>query len=57
MKIELIEEQVWLILDGLDALAESAESENRVSTDPEVIDSNNAVLRDTAALYEYIANY
>ena len=57
MKIELIEEQVWLILDGLDALAESAESENRVSTDPEVIDSNDAVLRDTAALYEYIANY
>lgn len=57
MKIELNEEQVSLILDGLNALAEAAESENRVTTDQEVMDSNDAVLRDTAELYEYIANY
>lgn len=57
MKIELSEEQVELILDGLDALADAAESENRATTDPEVLDSNDSVLRDAAELYEYIANY
>lgn len=57
MKIELSKEQVNLILDGLDALAEAAESENRVTQDPEVMDGNEAVLRNTAELYEYIANY
>lgn len=57
MKIELNEEQIFLILDGLDALSDAASSESRVSNDPEVLESNEAVLRDTAELYEYIANY
>lgn len=57
MKIELNEEQIFLILDGLDALSDAASSENRVSSDPEVLESNETVLRDTAELYEYIANY
>lgn len=57
MKIELSEEQVGLILDGLNALAEAAESENRVARDPEILDANDAVIKDTAELYEYIVNY
>lgn len=57
MKIELSEDQVGLILDGLNALAEAAESENRVARDPEILDANDAVIKDTAELYEYIANY
>lgn len=57
MKIELNEEQVSLILDGLDALVDAAESENRTTEDLEIRESNDAVLRDTAELYEYIANY
>lgn len=57
MKIELNEEQISLILDGLNALAEAAEAENRVARDPEILDANDAVIKDTAELYEYIANY
>lgn len=57
MKIELNKEQIGLILDGLNALSEAAESENRVARDPEILDANDAVIKDTAELYEYIANY
>lgn len=57
MKIELNEDQVSLILDGLDALSEAAADENRVARDPEILESNNAIIRDVAELYEYIANY
>lgn len=57
MKIELNEEQIGLILDGLNALAEAAESENRVARDPEILDGNDAVIKDAAELYEYIVNY
>lgn len=57
MKIELNEEQIGLILDGLGALSEAAEAENRVARDPEILDANDTVIKDTAELYEYIANY
>lgn len=57
MKIKLDECQISLILDGLDALSESASAENRVTSDPEVQQSNDIVIAEAAALYEYIANY
>ena len=57
MKIELTDEQRSLILDALDALADAAENEKCATNDSEVLESNDAVLRDAAALYEYIANY
>ncbi len=57
MKIELDEDQVRLILDGLDALSENASSESRATDDPEIQKSNDCVIAETAALYEYIANY
>ena len=57
MKVELNEDQIGLILDGLNALAEAAESENRVASDPEILEGNDAIIRDTTELYEYIANY
>ncbi len=57
MKIKLDECQIRLILDGLDALSESASAENRVTSDPEVQQSNDIVIAEAAALYEYIANY
>lgn len=57
MKIELSEEQVGLILDGLNALSEAAEEENRVTRDPEILESNESTMRDTAELYEYIVSY
>ena len=57
MKIELNEEQISLILDGLDALSDAAEEENRVTEDPEILEGNDSVIKDTAELYEYIANY
>lgn len=57
MKVELNEEQIGLILDGLDALSDAATEENRVATDPEILESNDTVIKDAAELYEYIANY
>ena len=57
MKIELDESQVRLILDGLDALSENASSESRATDDLEIQQSNDCVIAETAALYEYIANY
>ena len=56
MKVELNEDQIGLILDGLNALAEAAESENRVASDPEILEGNDAIIRDTTELYVYIAN-
>lgn len=55
--MELSEEQIRLLLDGLDALSEAAESENQATDDPEIRESNDAIIRDSAELYEYIANY
>lgn len=57
MKIKLDECQIGLILDGLDALSEKASDENRATSDPEIQQSNDAVIAEVAALYEYIANY
>ncbi len=57
MKIDLDDDQVRLILDGLDALSENASAESRVTDDPEIQQSNDLVIASTAALYEYIANY
>ena len=57
MKVELNEEQIGLILDGLDALSYAAAEENRVTRDPEILESNDTVIKDAAELYEYIANY
>lgn len=57
MKVELNEEQIGLILDGLDALSDAAAEENRVARDPEILEGNDAIIRDAAELYEYIANY
>lgn len=57
MKVELNEDQIGLILDGLNALSEAAESENRVTRDPEILEGNDAIIRDAAELYEYIVNY
>lgn len=56
MKIELNEAQIALILDGLDALSEAAAEENRVARDPEILDGNDAVIKDAVELHEYIAN-
>ena len=44
-------------LDGLDALSDAAAEENRVARDPEILESNDTVIKDAAELYEYIANY
>lgn len=57
MKIELNEEQIGLILDGLNALSEAAESENRVARDPEIREGNDATIKDAAELYKYIVDY
>ena len=57
MKVELNEEQIGLILDGLDALSDAAAEENRVARDPAIQESNDTVIKDAAELYEYIATY
>ena len=51
MKIELTKEQIELILDGLNALSEGAESEKRATNDPEILEADDAVIRSTEVLY------
>lgn len=57
MKYELNEAQVDLILRGLDALAEVAESENRCTDDADIHESNDAKLTETGELHEYLSRY
>jgi len=57
MKIELDQDQIDLLLDGLDALSEAATAENRASDDVYIHEINDAVIKQTEELYEYLANY
>ena len=57
MKYELNKEQVFLILDALDALSDEAEAESRITINHEIHESNNATVKAVKDLYEYIANY
>lgn len=57
MKYELNESQIDLILRGLDALAEAAESENRCTDDAEIHEGNDAKIAEAAAMHEYISGY
>ena len=56
MKIELSNEQINLILDGLNALSEGAECEKKCTNDPEILESDDAVIQDTEILYRNLAS-
>lgn len=57
MKIELSQDQVWLLLEALDALSENAADENASTGDKDIHESNDEKIKAVAKLYEYIANH
>ena len=57
MKIELNADQLGLLLAGLNALSEGAEAEKRCCNDPELEETDDAVIQSTEVLYEYLSSF
>lgn len=55
MKIEVTKEQIYTLLDGLNALIENAEYEDRATTDEDILESNENTCRAAKELYDYLA--
>lgn len=55
MKIEVTKEQIYTLLDGLDALIENAEYEDRATTDEDNLESNEKSRRAAQEVYNYLA--
>jgi len=55
MKIEVTKEQIYTLLDGLDALIENAEYEDRATTDEDILESNEKSRRAAQEVYNYLA--
>ncbi len=54
MKIEVTEEQVCILLDGLNALVEDTLYENKATTDREILESNASTRRAADELFDYL---
>ncbi len=57
MKYELNESPISVILRGLDALEEAAESENRYTSDADIHQSNNSTAKTVGQMRNYLENY
>lgn len=57
MRVKLDRDQVATLLDGLDALVDAAESENRATGDADIHESNDDKIAEAQAMYEYISGY
>lgn len=55
MKIEVTKEQIYTLLDGLNALIENAEYEDRATTDEDILESNENACRAAQEVYDYLA--
>ena len=55
MKIEVTKEQIYTLLDGLDALIENAEYEDRATTDEDILEGNEDTRRAAKEVYDYLA--
>ena len=55
MKIEVTKEQIYTLLDGLNALIENAEYEDRATTDEDILESNDNTRRAAKEVYDYLA--
>lgn len=55
MKIEVTKEQIYTLLDGLNALIENAEYEDRATTDEDILESNENARRSAQEVYNYLA--
>lgn len=55
MKIEVTKEQIYTLLDGLNALIENAEYEDRATTDEDILESNENACRVAKEVYDYLA--
>lgn len=56
MKIELDDTQLSLIINGLRALQESADYENRATRDAEIIEDNDGAIKEAGELIGYLAS-
>lgn len=54
MKIELNQEQAYLVLESLDALSENACEERKATHDPEISDSCYQKMKEASELYDII---
>lgn len=55
MKIEVTKEQIYTLLDGLNALIENAEYEGRATTDEDILESNDNTRRAAKEVFDYLA--
>lgn len=55
MKIEVTKEQIYTLLDGLNALIENAEYEDRATTDEDILESNDNTRRAAKEVFDYLA--
>ena len=55
MKIEVTKEQIYTLLDGLNALIENAEYEDRATTDEDILEGNEDTRRAAKEVYDYLA--
>lgn len=57
MRVKLDRDQVAVLMSGLDAIIEAAESENAATNDADIHQSNDKTIEEAEGMYKYLSEY